>query len=86
MPSSGKLFSMAEDATNSEIRDLLKQAQAGDESLRKAAWDELQRYRTEGLQAAKDGEDQIERELRVALARGRLKTRLRELLGLRKGS
>ena len=40
----------------------------------------MQLYRTEALAEVKVGEDRIERELRVALARGRLKERLRELL------
>ena len=64
----------------SEIDSLLKQAQSREESVQKAAWSELQRYRTEALAAVKAGEDQIERELRVALVRGKLKERLRELL------
>ena len=71
---------MTEYADDPEIRDLLKQAQGREESTQKAAWMELQRYRTEALAAVKAGEDTIERELRVVLARGRLKERLRELL------
>jgi hypothetical protein len=71
---------MTEYADDSEIHDLLRQAQAGYEPVQKAAWAELQRYRREALAAVKTGEDQIERELRVALARGKLKTRLMELL------
>ena len=71
---------MSEYANAPEIRDLLKQAQGREESVQKAAWGELQRYRTEALAAVKLGENQIERELRVALVRGRLKDRLRALL------
>ena len=33
---------MREDTTDPEIHNLLRQAQAGDEPLRKAAWDEFE--------------------------------------------
>ena len=71
---------MPENPSDPEIRELLLRAQGLEESVQKAAWEELQRYRTEALAAVKTGEDTIERELRVALARGKLKERLRELL------
>ena len=71
---------LLEESTDAAILELLRQAQAAEESVQRQAWDELQRYRTEALQSVKEGEDRIERELRVALARGRLKERLRELL------
>ncbi len=72
---------MPDDATDPGILALCLEANTRDEVSQKAAWDELQCYRTEALKAAKDGEGVIERELRVALARGRLKTRLQKLLG-----
>lgn len=50
------------------------------EDMQRRAWEELQRYRTEALAGARQGEDRVERELRVALARGRLKDRLQKLL------
>ena len=71
---------MPDYADDPEIRDLLKQAQGREESVQKAAWGFLQRYRKEALAGVKIGEDTIEKELRVALARGKLKERLRELL------
>ena len=52
---------MTEYADDPEIRDLLKQAQGREESVHKAAWGELQRYRTEALAGVKTGEDTIER-------------------------
>ena len=70
---------MTEYVDDPEIRDLLQQAQGREASIQKAAWGELQRYRTEALAAVKIGEDTIEGELRVALARGKLKERLRKL-------
>lgn len=63
-----------------EIHRLLKQIQTKDADAQRNAWRELHRFRAEALAAVRSGEDTIERELQVALVRGRLRDRLQELL------
>jgi hypothetical protein len=62
-----------------DIQDMLRRLQGTDGEAE--AREALDRYRAEGLQAAKDGFDQLAREQRVGAARERLRRRLTELLG-----
>ena len=63
-----------------ETRALIERSKAMPEDIQRRVWEEMQLYRARALAAAAVGENLIEREIFVAVERGRFKMRLEELL------